>query len=870
MLYVHISAVNLLQHYLFGTSHLAWFLNSLVCIAIVRWIIWPVILAPILDFADFRTQKKLKMLTIELTPPSSSNRTSFANEELFRIIHNLYTAQSINDQFLRRRRIISFEIVSTKAQGIRFQIKIPRSTVSAFEKLIASYLPELKFKQIKDNVNALKYLSTDSVELRQAASFMYPLRQNSRLADHDPIRYLTGALSKPGPHDVFKFQLLLSPYDASRSAKLRNRIINNDSSVTPVTSKHAIIHFILACTNVFYQFILMTYNGAALLVNVLSGNFRFKNGSPQALAQHADTSNEVKVSIIKKLSEPLFYGDIRIFVASSNSGVASEHLQTIVSSLGSLDEAGYQKLVPKVKLVKGNHFKDQLGMTHTSVLRRSSSVLSVSEVAAMYHFPYGRTAASEGVAQSMSKSLPAPNAMKKNNQTRAFDVVLGRNVYHGATMNIGLTAEERKRHTYIIGGTGNGKTTLLEYAIEQDIRRGKGVAVIDPHGDLSQKILNYIPKERIKDVIYFNPSDLDFPIAMNLLELPRNLSETELLNEKDFVTEAIVSMFRKIFSDDDSGGHRIEYILRNAIHTAMTVEGATLFTILKLLRNSAYRKSITSKIDDEDLRDFWREEIGKAGDFQRVKMSAGITSKIDRFRRSASVKGIIDHKESTINFDEIIDGKILICNLAKGLIGEDTSELLGISILTKLQLAAYRRIRRKQSERVPFFLYVDEFQNFATTQFLQMLSEARKYGLVLTMAEQSTSQQQDQKMVEVILNNVGTLICFRTGSSRDEQMLLPQFKPYVEEGEIGNLPAYNFYMRLRAIEAYEPMSGMTILLNTKKDAKQINKVIAYSRKRYAVRPQVVEETVMSGEEAPVTKIEVPSLVISKKNIELAN
>lgn len=411
---------------------------------------------------------------------------------------------------------------------------------------------------------------------------------------------------------------------------------------------------------------------------------------------------------------------------------------------------------------------------------------------------------------------------------------------------------------------------MLEYAIEQDIKSGKGVAVVDPHGDLAQKILSYIPKERINDVVYFNPSDLAFPIGINLLELPKNLSDNELLVEKDFVTEAVVSMFRKIFSEDDSGGHRIEYILRNAIHTAMTVDGATLFTVLKLLRNTAYRKEVTSKLTDEDLKDFWREEIGKAGDFQRVKMSAGITSKIDRFRRSASVRAIIDQRESTVNFDEILDGKILICNLAKGLIGEDTSELLGISILTKIQLAAYRRIRKNQKERFPFFLYVDEFQNFATTQFLQMLSEARKYGLVLTMAEQSTSQQQDQKMVEVIMNNIGTIVCFRTGSSHDENVLFPHFTPYVSEGDIGNLPAYNFYIRIRATEAYEPTSGTTILLKSVTGGSRVGRVIACSRKKYAVKHREQKVDSPQTPEAQTVKTKVATITVPNKSIELSN
>jgi hypothetical protein len=218
-------------------------------------------------------------------------------------------------------------------------------------------------------------------------------------------------------------------------------------------------------------------------------------------------------------------------------------------------------------------------------------------------------------------------------------------------------------------------------------------------------------------------------------------------------------------------------------------------------------------------------------------MAAGITAKIGRFLFSASAKQILEQPRSTIDFDDIINsGKILICNFSKGLLGEDTSELFGITVLAKLQLASLRRARIEHDERRPFYLYVDEFQNFATASFVQMLSEARKYRLFLTMAEQSTSQQDDQQMVSIILANVGTVICFRTGNPQDEKALLPLFKPFIDEGEISNLPAYNFYAKLSAIKAQEPLSGQTLLLESEgsKDTAQAVKAlsqVAFAKKQ---------------------------------------
>jgi hypothetical protein len=394
---------------------------------------------------------------------------------------------------------------------------------------------------------------------------------------------------------------------------------------------------------------------------------------------------------------------------------------------------------------------------------------------------------------------------------------------------------------YIVGGTGNGKTTLLLYSILQDINNGQGIAVIDPHGDLAETILHHIPKERMDDVIYMNPDDLAYPIGVNLLELTPGLEGDDLLRENDLITESTISVLRKIFSEDDSGGHRIEYVLRNTIQTALTMENPNLFTIFRLLNDNKYRREIVKKLDDVDLANFWKNELGKAGEFQKVKMVAGITAKIGRFLFSASAKRILEQDKSTIDFGDILDsGKILICNFSKGNLGEDTSALFGTTILAKLQVASLRRSRLKQTDRRPFYLYVDEFQNFATMSFVQMLSEARKYKLFLIMAEQSTSQQDQQRLVDIILANVGTVICFRSGSPADERYVLPLFYPYIEQGEIANLPAYNFYMRIAAISAQEPLSGETVVVEEAADEIVFKEVIRSSRKKYAKK--VVENT----------------------------
>jgi energy-coupling factor transporter ATP-binding protein EcfA2 len=431
-----------------------------------------------------------------------------------------------------------------------------------------------------------------------------------------------------------------------------------------------------------------------------------------------------------------------------------------------------------------------------------------------------------------SKKLPAPLSLKQHNN---FDIAFARNSYAGVDTSIGLNSDERARHMYILGATGSGKSTLLLSMIEQDIKNGKTICVIDPHGDLALSALDCVPPSRIQDVVYFNPFDIAYPIGINLLQTTPELREDEKLLEQEFVTESVVSLFRKVFSEGSTGHpHRIEYILRNTIHTAFTVENPTLFTIFDLLNDPGYQKEVVSKLTDEHLLNFWKYEFGKAGDYQKVKMVSPVTARIGRFLFSPSARRVLEQKESTINFDKLLEeNKIFICNLSKGNIGEDTSEVMGVMILNKLQLALLKRARKEQTQRKQFYLYVDEFQNFATPSFVQMLSESRKYGLHLTIAEQSTSQQNDRNMVHTILANVGNVVAFRSANPQDEDLLLRQFSPYIQRGDIANLPAFNFYMKISALTPEEPFSGETVVPDLSVDYDKREAIVNTSRQQYA-------------------------------------
>lgn len=783
-----------------------------------------------------RHLKKRNMTWIELTPPASINKTPEATEQLFSVIHGMYAARNLKDRLMKRSPVLSFEISSTKKSGIRYLIQVENSFCQSLQKAIAAYIPDAKVREIEIENHAIDYV----LDFKETGHYIFPLTLTSSFEQHDPLCYITSSMTKLDESEAITMQIVITPIKLREASKLSRNILNNENVLDNSYSSNFVIFqklseilskFLWGVADIVTE----TYHGSSSSsYKVNSYGQDIKNKQEISTRQKpARTLSAFELELMKsmhsKVTQPLFQTNLRILITSKYS---KEHVGGFRSALDGYSTPLYQALKAKVQLPFLQTYRKGLADLRMPAFTRSSSmILSTDEIASLYHFPSSQISRTDNLITSLSRTLPAPVSLKNNTK---FDVVIGENNHHGNITPIGLTAKERERHMYVIGGTGNGKTTMLQYMIIQDIKNGKGIAVIDPHGDMAQELLTHIPDERIKDVIYFNPNDLAFPVGMNLLELDDSLSGDDLLREKDLITESVISIFRKIFSNDDSGGHRIEYILRNTIQTSLTVEGCTLFTIYKLLNDVKYRNSVTKSLTDEDLTNFWKNELGKAGDMQKVKMVAGITAKVGRFLFSASAKRILEQPKSTIDFDEILNsGKILICNFSKGLIGEDTSELLGTAVLAKLQLASLKRAAIVSNDRKPFYLYVDEFQNFATVSFVQMLSESRKYKLFLTMAEQSTSQQDDRDMVNIILANVGTVVCFRTGNPVDEQMTLPLFRPYIELGEIMNLPSFNFYMRLAAVNSQEPLSGETIVSETgSSDVENIKKL---SRKNYAIR-----------------------------------
>ncbi|MEJ0073061.1 MAG: DUF87 domain-containing protein [Candidatus Saccharibacteria bacterium] len=824
---------------------------------------------------NFRALRDQPAVILELIPPAFLRKAPLATEQLFSVLHTMSLRQPWRNHLLGRISTFSFEIASTRSDGIRYLVRLARADAPVFEQQLAAYLPDVRFSEATDYFE--RQVPHDSVmafsEYKQARHFAFPLASHDSLSQHDPMAYITGSMTKLQPDEVIAFQLVLSPVAPHEASSIRNNILVGREP--NLWQPKSLLWRLLWMLILLPFWLLKTLLGMITEMTRPTDEASMRRYTQRLVSEQKPARTPAYQAMLggldDKLSQRLFQVSIRTMVLSTDRLHCDERTDGMQAALGAFAVPGYQGLVAKpapfflfrkyLSRRRMQTFEQRL----PTPFMKQANVLSVAEVASLYHFPYGETARPENLQASRSRNLPAPVALKQREDEQSYDVILGRNSYHGSDTLIGLSADERERHVYILGGTGNGKTTMLQYAIIQDIQNGKGLAVVDPHGDMAETILCQIPEERLKDVIYLNPIDIEYPIGLNLLELPVGLSDNEILIEKDRITESIISVFRKVFSDDDSGGHRIEYILRNAIHTAFTVENATLFTIFRLLTDIDYQKSVIKNLTDQDLKNFWKNELGKAGEFQRVKMSAGVTSKIGRFLFSASARRVLEQPKSTIDFEAILDsGKILICNFSKGNLGEDTSALFGTVTLAKLQLAALRRARQAQTDRQPFYLYVDEFQNFATMSFLQMLSEARKYKLFLTMAEQSPSQQEQLRMVSIILANVGTVICFRSASPMDEELLLPLFQPYIEKGEILNLPTFQFYMRLAAVQSHEPLSGETLLLKDDGDEVVADEVKALSRRLYgneyvAEQPAVVK----SKKSAKKSRAKKPKEVFGK-------
>ncbi len=424
------------------------------------------------------------------------------------------------------------------------------------------------------------------------------------------------------------------------------------------------------------------------------------------------------------------------------------------------------------------------------------------------------------------------------------DVVLfGETNFRNKKVTFGIKMDDRRRHMYIIGKTGLGKSELEKTLAIQDINDGRGLAFIDPHGDPVEDLLDYIPEERIKDVIYVNPADLGYPIAFNVMEQVDP-------DKRHLVADGVMGVFKKIWVDVWSP--RMEYILNNTILALLEVPDSTLLGINRMLAEKEFRNKVVNQLTDPVVKAFWTQEFAKYADRFASEATAAIQNKVGQFASSSLVRNIIGQPKSTIDMRKIMDeGKILLVNISKGRIGEDASRLLGALIITKIQLAAMSRVDIPENERKDFILIVDEFQNFATASFASILSEARKYHLSLVVAHQYVAQL-DETVRDAIFGNVGTIVSFRVGAE-DAELLEKELSPEFMATDIVNLGKRQIYLKLLIDGiASRAFSARTMDTPPRLAVSNRDRIIDYSREHFAAKAEDVEKSIAQWH-APVVE-----------------
>jgi hypothetical protein len=537
-------------------------------------------------------------------------------------------------------------------------------------------------------------------------------------------------------------------------------------------------------------------------------------GAPKMQHPHAE-------SIRRKLSDTGYEVAIHIVVQAPEKLRAKHLLESIATAFNAV-----QSQAAELRLRTPLLARKRLEKVLTRTVNPTNQYLSSGELATLYHLPNKTLSSVRGLAWGKTLRGEPPHNLpiyanieeEKRDELNLF----ARTEFKNQSQIFGIQREDRRRHMYVVGKSGTGKSTLLANMIINDLKHDEGIAVIDPHGDLVETVLNYIPKRRINDVIVIDPSDPNAVVRMNLFEGGSTV-------HRELVASGIVSIFQKLYGH--TWGPRLEYVLRNALLTLLQ-HNAKLSDVLRILTDKKYRDRIVDATDDPVLQNFWRAEFDRLNDKQRVEAISPILNKVGQFVTSPLIRRMVDAEKSSFDIEEAMNsGKIILMNLSQGKIGEDNAALLGAMMITKIQLAAMNRVYMDEKDRKDFFLYIDEFQNFATTSFVKILSEARKYHLSLILANQYVAQIPEEVQA-AIFGNAGNLVSFIVGAS-DGAILQREFADKYSIEDLVSLGRYQIVTRL-LIDGHMslPFPAHTLGLASSVNQNR-EKVLKVSRERYA-------------------------------------
>lgn len=744
------------------------------------------------------------MVLCRLMVPKNNDKTPAAAELLFAALHGTYDYSS------NKQPIMSFEIVSVN-KFIQFYFYVPRYLKEFVEGQFYAQYPSVEIQVSDDyatNLTEKKYIT--GADLVTTKDDVFPIKTFQSF-EVDPLSGITSVLSGADPKDEVWIQVCVSPIDDGWQKNALNYTKAIRAGRDPDER--------------FWKSFLKD----------LAGSARVKSAEGTSVAPAAkEVSGPMQLAlkgIEDKTTKLGFKTNIRVVSVSPDITRAKRRLNSVVGAFKQFNTINMNGFV------QGNALEGDvlLDLYKKRSIGGSPYILNIEELASIYHLP-GESVATPTMDWAGAKKGEPPQNLPVIDDNDANEMtVVGKTNFRGEEKNFGLKVKDRALHVYAIGKTGTGKSTLLSGMILDDIYKGRGVAIVDPHGDLVKDVLDYIPQDRAEDVVYFAPADRNFPIGFNLLESV----DPEY---KNLVASGIVSVFKKIFGE--SWGPRLEYILRNVVLGLLDYPGATLLSILKVLADTKFRRDVISKISDPIIKDFFLNEFERYDQKFRTEAVAPIQNKVGQFLSSTVIRNIVGQEKSTVDIRQIMDSKkILLIDLSIGKIGEDNSALLGSMLITKIQMAAMTRADLSKDERVPFYLYVDEFQNFATDSFAVILSEARKYGLSLMVTNQYIAQM-PEAVSDAVFGNVGTIICFRVGAG-DAESLQREFVPVFEASDLTNIDNYNIYIKM-AIDGITstPFSSKTILPNFTKN-ENVEGIIQLSRQKYAKAREEIEDSIAS-------------------------
>ncbi|HVS78991.1 MAG TPA: DUF87 domain-containing protein [Candidatus Saccharimonadales bacterium] len=760
------------------------------------------------------TKKKVEaahdhcLLMLEV--PRTNDKKELAAEQMLAALHGILRTKQELKLSGTLQEHISLEVAAI-GQRLRFYIWTPKHLQAFVEGQIYAQYPTVQiFEQEQDYADrALHQTVIHTAELVLTNDETLPIKTFPSF-EVDPLAAITATLAKLDKEDEEMWIQIMArpvPDDWHRKGQRMVTKIKRGGGMFGGNGSG------------------MNYAAEALAALV-----RPPTGSGETKAPEISERDKSRISAIEEKSTKLGYQvKVRLLYAGHDQHTARLRMQALVGAFKQFNTTNLNGF--EAKLQSFNREKQLEYQTRFFIDK--GYILNIEELASLFHLPH-TTVETPNIVWATTKTAEPPSNVPIQVSGNEKDIsLLGVTNFRGTNTVFGLYRADRGRHVYVLGQTGTGKSGALELLTLSDIYYDQGFAVIDPHGDYAQHILNFIPQRRLDDVVYFNPADTDYPIGFNPLEI----TDPTL---KGHISSELVGVLKRLFAE--SWGPRLEYILRYSLLALLDYPNSTMLDITRLLTDKKFRARVITYIDDPVVKNFWVTEFASWNDKFAAEAVAPVLNKVGAFTANPMIRNIIGQPKSTFNIRRIMDeGKILVVNLSRGLMGEDNAGILGAMMVTKIQLAAMGRADMPLEERRPFYLYVDEFQNFATDSFATILSEARKYGLNLTVANQYISQMSEE-VRSAVFGNVGTIICFRI-SPDDAPFLQKYFEPQFEAPDLIQQHSRFFVTTMMINDEKAPaFSAKTLNLPTPPD-NLTSRIVALSRERYATERATVEDIV---------------------------